>query len=213
VTYESALPAGARGRPEAPFVFYRGRRGHFRWLSFAEVLAGEVAAAGRAEWAPPEAHELIRLARDTPVPAPQGDGLRLAPPPGERDVWISWRPLAGEERRLAAAAVASGAAIAVERREAFPVDLVLWARPTLLSAPAGDIAHLFERIDAEAPRWRRRAWCRQKLGRLRAVLVEGMVDPAAIERLAADLRRLYPEGAEGAATVRPFPPAGMPALV
>lgn len=34
-----ALERWARESPEAPFLFFRGERGHFRWWSFAAALA------------------------------------------------------------------------------------------------------------------------------------------------------------------------------
>ena len=209
MTSESTLSVRARERPEAPFVFFRGRRGHFRWLSYAAAAAGKVTRSDGADWAPLEVHELVRFAGELEPPeSPDEAAAPFLRRDKDRDVWISWRPLsAPSERSLAAAAIRGGAAIVVERRERFPLDLFLWARPTVVSASHDDLAAILARVEEEAPRWRRRGWLRQKLGRLRAILVEDAVAPDQLERLEIELRRLFPDAP---ASVRRFEPTGDP---
>ena len=210
---ESVLAVRARERPESPFVFFRGRRGHFRWLSYAAAHAGKGLAPDGAQWAPPEVHELVQFAAGLEMESAGRDDPFQSPPPG-RDVWISWRPLARPaEAALAAAAVRSGVAIVVERRETYPVDLFLWARPTVVSAPIAELFSILGGVDAGKPRFRRATWLRQKLGRLRLVLVESDAGPTGIDRLAAELRRLCPDAGAvvRASTVAAGPSA--PALV
>jgi hypothetical protein len=206
VTSEDVLDRWARERPETPFVFFRGRRGHFRWLSYAAARAiGPIAgsAPGPEEWAPPEVGEIIAASRAS---GPGLDPALLPPAPaGERDVWISWRPLeVREEAALAGFAIRSGAAILAERSDRLPVGLFVWARPTIVSAAAAELEAVLAGIAAEAPRFLRRRWLRQRVGRLRLVLVEGEAGAAEVERIHRRLQELLPGAA---ASVRPFPPA------
>lgn len=204
MTREGALERWARERPEAPFVFFRGRRGHFRWLSYATARSFPPVprpGPGSDDWAPPEVDEIVAAARAAVQDPPTSPAL--APPAAGRDVWITWRPLAvPEEAALADFAIRSGAAILAERSDGFPLELFLWARPTVVSGSAAELAALLDGVEGEAPRLLRRRWLRQRLGRLRLVLVEGASETSEIEELRLALRGLLPDST---AAVRPFP--------
>ena len=184
----AALALAARAQPEAPFLFYRNARGHFRWWSFA-LAAAFLEAGGvggeklsvKGVVVEREAVELLggflRVAL--------GDGSDAfgaadlpGPEPGlGRDVWISWRPLSHpQELVLARWAIVSGAAILVEPGPSLHPELFAWARPTIVSGSVAELLTLADGVATLAPRFLRRRWLRQRGDRLRLLLVEG--DPA-----------------------------------
>lgn len=201
IAADSALTRWDRERAEEPFLFYRGPRGHMEWLSY------EAAAKARSAGAPAlpaDLGELIgTISSVRPATASWLSREIGPPPPGRRDLWISWRSTRqGEERALLEWAVASGAAILVERSACFPADLAGWARPTLVNGPADDLGRWLDRLEAENPRWHRSSWQRRRLGRLRRMLIEGPPGSSAAARLEARFRGLSPESV---AIVSPFP--------
>lgn len=208
---DPALAAWAARAPEAPFAFFRGPRGHFDWISFEDAEAHRQGTPRRPRWLPADLLDLLRFASDVEAPA-----ASAALPPGpSRPVWIAWRPLAtAEEAALAAWALRSGAAIVVERHDRIPLDLVAWARPTVVSETADAVADLLAGLERDAPKWLRRRWLRQRLGRLRCVLVEsppvGASSVASIESIGDTLRRLVPAGG---VRVESFSSAAVSALV
>lgn len=207
---ETALARWARERPDAPFVFYRGRRGQFGWHAYAAAAKLTHAVHSPDAWLPAEAEELLRFASRVPAalpfpPGPPGNSRAsvLDAPAEGRDVWISWRSLAiAEESALAAWATRSGAAVLVERHERFPVELYAWARPTLISGPVAELVALLDEVERLAPNWLRERWLRQRLRRLRLVLIEGTVPSEAVSEIEVRLRRL---DAGCPARVLPFP--------
>ena len=76
MTSDTALSRWARQRPESPFVFYRGQRGHFEWLSFAaaSTLRAPGSAAGKS--LPRDVEEFLDLARR--VGAEEDTGVDVA---------------------------------------------------------------------------------------------------------------------------------------
>lgn len=181
----SALADLARAQPEAPFLFYRSSRGHFRWWSYstaatflddgglgdeklsvkgvvvereaAEMLGGFLRAAIGEGFDPPGAAE---------IPGPG--------PGAPRDVWISWRSLTDpDEVALARWAILTGAAILVEPGPALHPELFAWTRPTVVSGTVEELGLLADQVEALAPRFLRRRWFRQRGLRLRLVLVSG----------------------------------------
>ncbi len=190
----AALALAARAHPEAPLLFYRNAKGHFRWWSFA-LAAAFLEAGGVGE----EKLSVTGVVVEREAVELLGGFLRLAlgdtsdafaagipgPGPGRgRDVWISWRPLSHpQELALARWAILSGAAILVEPGPSLHPELFTWARPTIVSGSVAELLALGEGVAALAPRFLRRRWLRQRGDRLRLLLVEG--DPAA-----GDLARL-----------------------
>jgi hypothetical protein len=165
---ESLLEHRASEAPDAPFLFFRGARHDFEWISFGDAAAHRKGTLRRPRELPSTVESLLdRAASVSPegaAPLPRGAG---------REVWVSWRILTDPaEARLAGWALGAGASIVVETHERLPVSLVAWARPTLVSASADDLERLFAHLEAEAPGWRRRQWLGQRLGRLRRILVE-----------------------------------------
>lgn len=191
----AALALAARAQPEAPFLFYRNAKGHFRWWSFA-LAAAFLEAGGVGE----EKLSVTGVVVEREAVGLLGGFLRAAlgessdafgaadiPGPGPglgRDVWISWRPLSHpQELALARWAILSGAAILVEPGPSLHPELFAWARPTKVSGSVAELLALADGVATLAPRFLRRRWLRQRGDRLRLLLVEG--DPAA-----GDLARL-----------------------
>ncbi len=199
-----ALARAARAQPEAPFLFYRNSRGHFRWWSFATAFAfleydgvqGEKLSV-KGVVVEPEAVALLGNflnAAAAEEASPAASVAFPAPEPGaSRDVWISWR-LAYDpaERFLARCAIHSGAAILVDPASALHPELVAWARPTILSGTVEELLALAAELESLVPRLFRGLWLRQRGRRLRLLLVEG--DPSATDlaRLRARWRQLSP---------------------
>jgi hypothetical protein len=164
----------------------------FEWISFGDAHAHLRGTAKRSVRLPEAGLALIERAAAEPA----GGAFSALPRGREREVWICWRPLSHSiEARLASWALAAGAAIVVEPSDRLPEALVEWARPTRVSAPAGELARLLERLDEEAPALLRRRWLRQRLGRMRSLLVEEDGEaPAAgdLEALREAANRLVP---------------------
>lgn len=127
-------------------------------------------------------------------PLESGSGDTLGTSGGRsRDIVVSWRSIDHPaERSFVGRAARSGAAIVVERHETIPVDLILWARPTVLQGTHEDLRRFVDEVERQAPIWLRRRWLRRRLGRLRALFAEGdSADRSAVE-LARALARLDP---------------------
>lgn len=107
--------------------------------------------------------------------------------PAQREVWLSWAPLEGPERLLAAAALLGGWAVFREPGAAVHPATFAWARPTLVSGGAAELAALADGLEALAPRWRRERWLRRRLARLRAWIVTGAAPSAELSRRLAKL--------------------------
>lgn len=198
------MSRAAKAQPEAPFLFYRNARGHFRWWSFslaAAFLEGgggwEERLSGQAVVVEAEAVELlggflravVGGGDDSAVP----DEVPRAPA-AAREIWIAWRPLADPaERALARRVVEAGAAILVEPGNELHPELVAWARPTMLSGSAAELCALADGLAALAPRFLRRRWWRQRAIRLRLLLVSGQVGSEDLSTVAAKWRALSPE--------------------
>ena len=197
----AALSRWAREQPEAPFLFYRNSRGHFRWWSFATVavfleqggLGGERLSV-KGVVVEREAVDLLggflRAAR-------RGSGsvavLPATEPGATRDIWISWRPLDHPaELALAQWAIVAGAAILVEPGANLHPELFAWARPTIVSGSVEQLLELAARLESLAPRFFRRRWFRQRGERLRLLLVDGDAGAAELARVAQRWRALSP---------------------
>jgi hypothetical protein len=189
--------------PEDPFLFFRNERGHFHWWSWARAARELEAPAGAETAAPLVARELLerlveggegeeRLARAL---------LAALGPAPERDIWISWRPLAAAPERVAAlTALFGGWALLREPAERLPPSTFAWARPTLLAGDAAEIVALLDGFEAIAPRPFRGRWLRRRLARLRAVVVDGEAGTVELGKRLADLG--------STARVLPFPGPG-----
>lgn len=209
----AALARAATGGLEAPFLFYRNAKGHFRWWSFATAAAflehgGLVVEKLSAKGVVVD-REAVELLGEF-LRAAIGDGSdslgaaeNPAPEPRVgRDVWISWRPLTDPcELALARWAVATGAAILVEPGLALHPELFAWARPTIVSGNVEELLALASQLESLAPRLFRPRWFRQRTERLRLVLVAG--EPAAGE-LEQVRQRWRAMSARFSARVTPF---------
>lgn len=180
----AALARHAARAPELPFLFFRDPRGHFAWWSWARARA----ALDGGGSAPLPAGEALALDFLRAATAPSEDDRAAAAAllaelgeGSERDVWLTRGDLAAPgERALAAAALAAGWAVVHEPGDAIHPATFLWARPTIASGTAAELARLLDGCAAEAPRWRRQAWLAKRLRRLRAMVVAGGGEPAAI---------------------------------
>lgn len=187
--------------PEAPFLFYRNSRGHFRWWSFSTFCAllkqggrGDEKLSVKGVGVEREAVELLggflRAART----GSGGAAVLPDPEPGAaRDVWISWRPLDHPaEFALAQWAIGAGAAILVEPGACLHPELFAWARPTIVSGSVDELLELAARLPSLAPRFLRRRWFRQRAERLRLLLVEGGAPAEELSRVAERWQALSP---------------------
>ncbi len=191
----AALARWAREQPEAPFLFYRNARGHFRWWSFATISVFlEVRGLTLEELSvrgvvvEREAVELLGGF----LLAALGDGsdaLGVADIPGPeprigRDVWISWRPLSDPaELSLARWALVAGAAILVEPGRSLHPELFAWARPTIVSGSVAELLNLAGQLESLAPRFFRPRWFRHRGERLRLLVVEGEPAEGELEQM------------------------------
>ncbi len=174
----SILAQQAAAAPEEPWAFYRGERGQFRWWSRARAIEAMRAGADARPGGVGEAaaQELVaRLAAAGPSELAAARALTAALGPGpERDVWISWRPLAAEfETVLLVAAQLGGWAIVREPSPTLHPLTFAWARPTLLAGPCDELLALFDGFAAAAPRTLPQRWMRRRLARLRALIPLG----------------------------------------
>jgi hypothetical protein len=204
VTSDTPLARWARDRPEVPFLFFRGPRGHFEWLSFREAAEGRSQRRRDESPLPADLLATLEQLREPRAPADSG-AASILNTAGERgrDVVVSWRSIDDPgERSFVEWATRAGAAIVVERHEAIPVDLILWARPTVLQGTHSDLRHFASEVDRRAPNWLRRRWLRRRLGRLRALIVEGGPADPSTDELARALARLDPELAARLAPAR-----------
>jgi hypothetical protein len=204
-----ALAGLAKAQPEAPFLFYRNSRGHFRWWSYATASAfldraglGEERLSAKGVVVDREAVELLgeflRLAMGEDSHPPGVAELAGTEPGAPRDIWISWRALtAPDERALARWAILTGAAILVEPGPALHPELFVWARPTLVSGTVEELGLLAGEVESLAPRFLRRRWLRQRGERLRLVLVEGSPAPEALGQVGERWRSLLPDCTAG----------------
>jgi hypothetical protein len=200
----SALAELARTQPEAPFLFYRNARGHFRWWSYSTASTFLDEGEPRAETlsvkgvvVEREAVELLggylRLAIGDGAESPATAEIPGPEPGAPRDVWISWRSLTDPDAlALARWAILSGTAILVEPGPALHPELFAWARPTVVSGTVEELGALADQVEALAPRFLRRRWLRQRGERLRLVLVEGEPAPEALRRVRERWRSLLP---------------------
>jgi len=199
-----ALAGLAKAQPEAPFLFYRNSRGHFRWWSYATASVfldgaglGEEKPSARGVVVEREAVELLgeflRLALGEDS-HPPGVAELAGPEPGApRDIWISWRALTTpDEQALARWAILTGAAILVEPGPALHPELFAWARPTVVSGTVEELGLLAAQVEALAPRFLRRRWLRQRGERLRLVLVEGTPPVDSLRQVGERWRTLLP---------------------
>jgi hypothetical protein len=198
----AALTRLARAQPEAPFLFYRNCRGHFRWWSFATVSAfleqgglGDEKPSVKGVVVEREAVELLggflRAARRHS----EGSAAVLpdSTPGAARDVWISWRSLDHPaELALAQWAIVAGAAILVEPGACLHPELFAWARPTIVSGSVEELLELAAKLSSLAPRFLRRRWLRQRSERLRLMLVEGGAGAEELSRVARRWQALSP---------------------
>lgn len=185
------LPRRGREQPEEPFLFFRGLRGHFEWVPY-RVLT-ERSSAQRAS-VPSAVERLLERVRSGLPPASAGVvAICGEAATAERDIWLSWRDAPHPvEDAVLAWAWESGAAILFEPAEEFPVELAIWARPTVLHGTPSDLARWLDRFEEERPRYAGRRWADRRLGRLRRLLVEGPEAAGEGSRLAARLRALAP---------------------
>lgn len=197
----AALRRLATAQPEAPFLFYRNSRGHFRWWSFATAaafleqggFAGEKLSV-KGVVVEREAVELLGgFLRAALTGSPGAAQPKVPAPPAGRDVWISWRPLDDPaELALARWMIVTGAAILVEPGPSLHPELFAWARPTMVSGSAEELLELAARLESLAPRFLRRRWFRQRGERLRLLLVDGAAEAAELSRVAQRWRALSP---------------------
>lgn len=218
----AVLRIRAERDPEAPALFYRGERGHFRWWSW-QRLAAEVDGAVRTDRSSTEggiestprsvASALVEPGLVERVPLAAALAARLGAGP-ERDVWISSRPLEDvAERVLLATALIGGWAVVREPVSPLPAETFAWSRPTILSGPASELVGLLERFAALAPRWGAARWRRRRLARLRAVVVGEEVErlPALLADLGSSARVvLLPSPSMERDRVVERPPEGEP---
>jgi hypothetical protein len=202
----SALARLAKTQPEAPFLFYRNARGHFRWWSYATAADlfegaghGEEKLSIKGVVVEREAVELLgeflRLAMGEDAHLSSVAEISGPEPKAPRDVWISWRPLTDpNELALARWAITTGAAILVEPGPALHPELVAWARPTIVTGRADELCTLSGQLEVLAPRFLRRRWLRQRGERLRLVLVEGEPAPEELRRVGERWLALIPAG-------------------
>lgn len=196
--------------PDAPFLFFRGVRGDFEWISFGDAGRWIEGTHAPARALPVDVEDWLRTVASGAPAGVGGDAARLPPGP-ERDIWISWRPLADEaEAALARWAVARGVAVVIERHAEFPFALFEWVRPTIVSAPITTLEALADRLEGAAPRRFRGRWWRRRAGRLRRLLVEGAASGERMEALRVRLDLLSPRADR---RVEPFDPNAGVALV
>ncbi|MEO8277594.1 MAG: hypothetical protein ABI639_15380 [Thermoanaerobaculia bacterium] len=227
-----ALARHARRAPEAPCLFFRDLKGRFRWRSYQNV-AQWLEPAGRSPglFSVKEVHEgsavdapllpfLSHLAEEDAPVREASERLRALLSPERqaaslRDIWISWRPLSvPAEKAIARWAIISGAVVLVDPGERLHPDLFAWARPTLLSGSSAELLALAQALEAQAPRFLRGRWMRQRTARLRHLLVEGtgvseldgVADVVDFAEVAAGWRELSPAFT---AHVLPFPHAAL----
>ncbi len=147
--------------------------------------------------------ELLRHYREASAAEIETAGalLRKVAPSGEREIWLSGRPLTvNAERILAGAALLGGWAVVREPGAGVSAATFLWARPTLHSETRSGLDGLFSELRARAPRRRPTRWLERRLARLRLVWVEGPDEPLGRAGVEAELRK----SGSGAA-VLPFP--------
>lgn len=199
---QAALERWAQGSPEAPFLFFRGERGHFRWWSFAAALA-ELDRTSTTRTSADTEPRAFLLGLEALRSAPSEQlGRQLGAPRRGRDIWISTRAVDVTcEAQLALWAAHTGAAIVREPGERLHPELLAWARPTLVSAPAAELDGLFGGLESISPRLWAKRWRRRRLARLRALLVEGPGETLALARRMAAL------GAPEDLSLLPFPGA------
>ena len=197
-----AIAHAARAQPEAPFLFYRNAKGHFRWWSFAQAAAfldaggwGEEELSVKGVVVEREAVELLGgFLKAAASGSGQVAEMSDRGPGAVRDIWISWRSLAEPaELALARWAVLAGAAILVEPSPSLHPELVAWTRPTVVSGSAAELLALADGLEAVAPRFLRRRWFRQRAQRLRLLVVSGQVVAADRTHVVARWRALSPE--------------------
>jgi len=200
----AALARAARAQPEAPFLFYRNAKGHFRWVSFSQAAAllessgpGGEKLLVKGVVVEREAVELVGgfLRAAIAGDAVAGDFLDLPRPwsGAGRDVWISWRALSDiEELAITRWAIVNGAAILLEPGPALHPELFAWARPTVVSGSVDELLTLADQIESLAPRFLRRRWLRQRGARLRLILVSGRPTGQDLARVGARWRALSP---------------------
>jgi hypothetical protein len=200
----AALAHAARAEPEAPFLFYRNARGHFRWLSFSQAEGLLDPGGLRVEKPSGKGgvveQEAVELLGDFLRAAIRGDAgavvaLDLPGPASgaDRDVWISWRALSDpDELALARWAIGSGAAILLEPGRTLHPEVFAWARPTVVSGSVDDLCSLADQVESLAPRFLRRRWLRQRASRLRLMLVAGPVVSEDLARVAERWRAVSP---------------------
>ncbi|HSM14125.1 MAG TPA: hypothetical protein VLA66_08655 [Thermoanaerobaculia bacterium] len=206
----AALRTRAERDPEAPALFFRGGRGHFRWWSWRRLAAEVAGSAGTARSSREgetgdSLRELLRVLVEGELDGlgPRASSLasRLGSGP-ERDIWISSRPLAlAAERVLLATALLGGWAVVREPVSPLPPETFAWARPTILSGAVGEVRDLLEGFGALAPRWGAARWRRRRLARLRAVILD---EEEGGEPISARLA-----GLGSSARVVPLPPPSM----
>ncbi len=178
-----ALSRWAQRSPEAPWIFFRGSRGHFEWISFGDAEAYLSGTPGRSRAPrilPADVEAWIRWAAALPFDREPGAGASLRAK--SREVWVAWRAVsAPAQTDLARWAIGRGAAILVETQASFPVELVEWARPTLIDAPYDALHRWFDALESGAPNWLRRRRARRRIGRARWLLV-AEDSPSSLER-------------------------------
>ena len=184
------LPHRGRLQPEEPFLFFRGLRGHLEWIPYRAVAEPP---DGRRRPLPEEVERFVARVRSGLRPADAGVARICGAADLERDIWLSWRgaPHLVEDAVLAWA-WESGAAILYEPAERLPVELAIWARPTVMQGPPADLTLWLDRFEEERPRRAGHRWAERRLGRLRRLLVEGAEAGEEGPRLAARLRALAP---------------------
>jgi len=139
------------------------------------------------------------LAREGPAQAL--DAL-LGIPPAGRDVWIARRaPSDPLESALVLWSARRGAAILREPGDRHHPALVAWVRPSLLADDPAALVELAAGVRRLAPRMGGGWWLRRRLGRLRALIVDG-------PEVAPVLAAVADWSLTRAPRVLPFPQAG-----
>lgn len=181
----SVLAAHAEATPEAPFLFFRGPRGHFVWWSWRDANEVLTPAEDRLEvdaGATAAAEFLRALVAIEGTERSAAKRLLAAVPVRPRQIWLTTGALDRfADRVVAVAALAGGWAVVHEPGEEIHPATFAWARPTIVGGGEDELLALLTGLEALAPRWRPRAWTARRLTRLAALVVERGGDRTAIE--------------------------------
>ena len=147
--------------------------------------------------------DFLRETLASPVNAASAGELEALGAGAGRDVWISRRPLSHPvEAALARWAIFTGAVVLVEPGPSLHPELFAWARPTLVTASVDELIQLADQLTSLSPRFLHRRWLRQRLERLRWLLVDSASGANEVERVEDRWREL---SVHFKARVAPFP--------